>query len=146
MSLVATPGLDIDELCEAASEHSGLTDFGSPTFRDGLERLLAGLRDEARLNEIGRMIAPTGLESYLVNRLQVVDWHRRYPEIANADVVAPIILIGMGRTGTTILHDLLGQDASNRIPRTWEADDPCPPPETATYDTDARIDKVQAGI
>jgi len=144
--VVAAPGLDIEELCEAAAAQTALTDFGSPTFRDGLERLLDGLRNEARLNEIGQMIAPAGLGSYLVNRLQVVDWHNRYPEIAKGDIVAPIILIGMGRTGTTILHDLLGQDPHNRIPRTWEADQPCPPPETATYDDDPRISTVQEGI
>lgn len=52
----------------------------------------------------------------------------------------------MGRTGTTILHDLLGQDPRNRIPRTWEVDRPCPPPETATFDTDPRIEESQAAI
>jgi hypothetical protein len=81
-----------------------------------------------------------------VTRLQVVDWHSRHPEIAKAEVVAPVVLIGMGRTGTTILHDLLGQDPDNRIPRTWEVDRPYPPPETSTYDNDPRIEEVQAGI
>ena len=53
-------------------------------------------------------------------------------------------MIGMGRTGTTILHDLLGQDPANRVPRTWEVDRPCPPPEAATHETDPRIAEVQA--
>ena len=44
-----------------------------------------------------------------------------------------------GRTGTTILHDLLALDPATRVPATWEVDRPVPPPETATYDTDARI-------
>jgi hypothetical protein len=141
-----TPGLDTTELCDAAVEQTGLSDFGSPTFRDGLDRLVDGIVNEARLNEMGQAIAPNALLPYLVARLQVVDWHSRYPEIAKADVVAPIVLIGMGRTGTTILHDLLGQDPDNRIPRTWEVDRPSPPPETSTYESDPRIEEVQAGI
>ena len=144
--MAAAPGLDRDELCDAATAQTGLDDFGSPTFREGLDRLLDGLENEARLSEGGRAFAPTGLTQYLVNRLYVVDWHRRYPEIGKSDVVAPIVLIGMGRTGTTILHDLLGQDPENRIPRTWEVDRPSPPPATETYETDPRVDEVQEGV
>jgi hypothetical protein len=142
----STPALDAAELCAAAVEQTGLDDFGSPTFRDGLERLIDGLVNEARLNEMGQAFAPNALLPYLVTRLQVVDWHSRNPEIAKGDIVAPIVLIGMGRTGTTILHDLLGQDPDNRIPRTWEVDRPSPPPETSTYDSDPRIEEVQAGV
>jgi hypothetical protein len=54
------------------------------------------------------------------------------------------VIVGQGRTGTTILHDLLAQDPATRVPLTWEVDRPCPPPETATYETDPRIDDVDA--
>ncbi len=56
------------------------------------------------------------------------------------------MIIGQGRTGTTILHDLLAQDPATRVPLTWEVDRPCPPPETATYDTDPRIADVDATL
>jgi hypothetical protein len=138
--------LDAGLLLQAAQDRTGLDDFGAPTFRDGLDRLVDGLNTEARLNDLGKVIAPEGLVSHLANRLQVVDWHRRHPEIAATDVTPPVVMIGMGRTGTTILHDLLGQDPANRIPRTWEVDQPCPPPETATYETDPRIAESQARI
>src|SRR5437899_6705844 len=105
MSDVTEPGLDSEQLCQAAAERTGLDDFGSPTFREGLDRLVDGLASEARLNEIGQAFAPNTVLPYLTSRLQVIDWHNRYPEIAKADIVAPIVLIGMGRTGTTILHD-----------------------------------------
>ena len=58
----------------------------------------------------------------------------------------PIVIVGQGRTGTTILYDLLAQDPATRVPLTWEVDRPCPPPETATYDTDPRIDEVDATL
>ena len=76
---------------------------------------------------------------YLSTRLGLVDWRKPHPEIADADVVPPIVIVGQARTGTTILHDLLAQDPANRVPLTWEVDRPLPPPETATYDTDPRI-------
>jgi hypothetical protein len=135
-----------DRIVEAACERTGLDDFGGDTFRLGLDRVVDGLATEARLNAVGEAMAPEVLTGHLVNRLQVVDWHRRHPEIGAADVVPPVVMIGMGRTGTTILHDLLGQDPANRVPRTWEVDRPCPPPERATADTDPRIDEVQAQI
>ncbi len=139
-------GLVTQELIETACEQTGLDDFGADTFRRGLDRLAHGLRDEARLNEAGEVMAPMAVLGHLTNRLQVTDWHRRHPDIAKADVTPPIVMIGMGRTGSTILHDLFGQDPANRVPRTWEVDHPCPPPETATYETDPRIDESQAAI
>jgi Sulfotransferase family len=143
---VGTPGLDAEELIEVACERTGLEDLGPDTFREGLGRLVDGLRDEARLNDLGRMLTPENLLLPLTNRLGLFDWHARHPEIGAADVGPVVAMIGMGRTGTTIVHDLLAQDPANRVPRTWEVDRPFPPPETATYDTDPRIAEVQAGI
>jgi hypothetical protein len=140
------PELDAAQLLETAATRTGLSDFGPPTFRDGLDRIVAGIRGESRLNAMGEAAAPEVLVSYLVNRLHVLDWERRFPEITEAPVVPPVVMIGMGRTGTTILHDLLGQDPASRVPLTWEVDQPSPPPETATYETDPRIAEVQARI
>jgi hypothetical protein len=139
-------GLSTEHLVETARARTGLEDLGGDSFRLGLDRLVDGLEHEARLNDLGVAIAPEILLMYLTNRLQVMDWHRRHPDMARSEVTPPIVMIGMGRTGTTILHDLLAQDPANRVPRTWEVDRPCPPPETATYDTDPRIAEVQATV
>jgi len=77
--MASTPALDAEELCTAAVEQTGLSDFGSPTFREGLDRLVDGIVNEARLNEMGQAFAPNILLPYLVSRLQVLDWHNRYP-------------------------------------------------------------------
>ncbi len=138
--------MDADQLITQAKEATGLDDLGPPTFEDGLGRLVESLRSEARLNDTGRAAAPAVLSRYLANRLQVTDWHTRHPGMGAAEVLPPVVMIGMGRTGTTILFDLLAQDPTNRVPRTWEVDRPCPPPETATYETDPRIAESQAGI
>ena len=42
-----------DELMAAAEAETGLTDYGSDSFRPGLEHLTEALRSEAQLNELG---------------------------------------------------------------------------------------------
>jgi hypothetical protein len=134
--------LDADQIVDRAIEANGLDDFGEPSWRPGLEILAASLSEEARLSELGEQIAAGELVTLLANRSAVVAWRAEHPEVAEGDVVPPIVIIGQGRTGTTILHDLLAQDPANRTPLTWEVDLPVPPPETATYDTDPRIQQV----
>jgi hypothetical protein len=138
--------LHTDRLIVAAVESTGLDDFGGTSWRDGLERLVASLRDEASLSELGVTIAEAELVGYLGVRLGLVDWRRHHPEIATPGVVAPIVIVGQARTGTTILFDLLAQDPAARAPLTWEVDRPLPPPETATYETDPRIAEVDATL
>ena len=102
--------------------------------------------EEAQLHELGVEIAASGVVEYLVNRLGIVAYRRENPEVAEATVDQPVFIVGQPRTGTTILHDLLALDPALRAPRTWEVDRPLPPPETAQFDTDPRIDEVDATL
>jgi hypothetical protein len=141
------PGnLGSQSLLEAARQQTGLADFGEDSFREGLDRLVESLESEARLSVIGRFIARQDLVGHLSNRLQLVDWHRRYPEIGDLPIRRPIFIVGQGRTGTTILHELLALDPNNRVPLTWETDFPFPPPERAQYTSDPRIARSQSRI
>ena len=79
----------------------------------------------------------------LTNRLRLFVYHRRCPEIGQGSIKRPVFVIGMGRSGTTIMHELLSLDTRLRVPQTWEVDFPFPPPETATYTTDPRIASTQ---
>ncbi|MEM8606639.1 MAG: sulfotransferase [Myxococcota bacterium] len=135
--------LRADDLLELAAEKAGLSDFGSPTYRAGLDRLLRALDQEANLTPIGRLIAREEILGALTSRLQVLDHHRRFREIGEGRIEAPVIMIGMGRSGTTILHELMALDPRNRTPATWEVDMPFPPPETATHQSDPRIAEIQ---
>jgi hypothetical protein len=140
------PGLVAEQLVDAAVASAGSDDFGGDTWREGLDRLVDALRDEARLSELGEAIVVGELVGHLSGRLQVVAWRRDHPEIADADVVPPVVIIGQARTGTTILFDLLAQDPASRAPLTWEVERPVPPPETATYATDPRIEEEDARL
>ena len=135
--------LDEQRLIDGAARAVGTSDFGPDTFRAGLRRFLASLESEAYLTPLGRFIARKDISMTLENRLGVLAWHARHPEIARQEIRRPIVIIGMARTGTTILHHLITQDPNVRVPLTWEVDRPCPPPEAATYETDPRIDEVE---
>ncbi|MBV9485669.1 MAG: sulfotransferase [Frankiaceae bacterium] len=138
--------LNRDRLVGEAIERAGSDDFGEPTWSEGLDRLLHSFVTEANLNEIGVEVAANDVVTSLANRLGVIAWRKAHPEVADGKIEQPIIIIGQPRTGTTILFDLLGQDSALRAPLTWEVDRPVPPPEPATYDTDPRIEEVQATL
>ncbi len=138
--------LSAERAYEQAAEQTGLTDLGDDSWREGLDRLVDALQHEADLNELGVALVGGELSGYLVDRMRVLEWRRTHPEIVGVDVVPPIVIVGQGRTGTTILHELLAMDRASRVPLTWEVDHPVPPPETATYDTDPRIAEVDATL
>jgi hypothetical protein len=136
--------LDEASLLTDAARRTGLDDFGDERFHDGLRRLLRAFESEAALTLLGRWIARGDLVRLLENRLRMTAVHRRHPEIDAGAITAPLFIVGMPRTGTSILHELLAQDRASRVPMTWEVMHPWPPPEAATYDDDPRIAAVDA--
>jgi hypothetical protein len=138
--------IPVDALVQEACARAGSDDFGPDTWREGLEVLTRSLSTEGSLNEFGRHVYSDQIVGCLVNRLEVEKWYRLHPEIGDERIVAPLFGLGMPRTGSTALSFLLACDRSRRSLRTWEAGSPCPPPETATEDSDPRIARTQAGI
>jgi len=135
--------LDPDELIATAQKQTGLHDFGEGPHHDALSRLCAALETEASLSFLGRHLVRQQLLKGLHLQLQVQDWFHRHAEIADEKIQQPLIIIGMPRTGTTILHELMTLDPDNRNPLFWEVAYPFPPPEKASYASDARITRHQ---
>lgn len=136
--------LDCALLLRGAERATGLDDWGDPAFRDGLERLLASIRASARLSEAGTVAAAARLQATLVNRLRITEDRKRIAEVTEQGIRQPLIVLGLPRSGSSHLLDLLSEDPANRVPRTWEMLMPSPPPHRASYDTDPRIARVQA--
>ncbi|HUE59720.1 MAG TPA: sulfotransferase, partial [Acidimicrobiales bacterium] len=112
--------LDSGDLLQAGTTATGLTDFGDEWFREPLERLCAALDDEAELHLAGRLRARAEMQVILQNRLRLVDLWNKGPTIAQEVVRAPIVVTGLGRSGTTLLHELLACDPANRPALLWE--------------------------
>ncbi|PWU20972.1 MAG: sulfotransferase [Candidatus Rokuibacteriota bacterium] len=131
--------LDSDSLLAAGRRRVPGHDFEDATFLEGLQRLVQALTTEARLNLLGRLSAREAIVGHLANRLQLERDRRQHPEIAAQEIERPIVITGLPRSGSTLLHRLLAQDPANRVPLTWETLTPSPPPERLTYDSDPRI-------
>ncbi len=130
-------------LMDAARKQTGLSDFGDDAFREPLRRLLASLENEARLNLMGKLAARQEIQQLLVNRLHLQRDRKAYPAIAEQKIVSPLFIIGLPRTGTTLLHSLLAQDPQNRVPLTWEVMYPSPPDKT---DVKQRIARTKSNL
>jgi len=133
-------------LLAAASKQTGLDDYGPDYFRGPLQRLCDSLEQDARLSGLGRILARQELLRLLNHRLQFIDIFKRHPQIAEQEIVAPLFILGMPRTGTTSLHELMALDPQFRVPLSWEVDQPFPPPETASYQTDPRIAALEKNL
>lgn len=131
-------GLDPHELCGEARRRTGLSDFGSDEFRTPLEMLVRSLEREARLTFVGRTFVREILVQKLVNRLLLEQTIRRHPEILGVAVRAPIVITGLPRTGTTLLHRVMAQDPGLRHLQMWEVWKPVPPPDPRSYADDPR--------
>lgn len=134
--------LNPDRLMQRAAKETGLEDYGCGYFREPLRRLCQSLEEDAHLSGLGRVIARKDILRLLGNRLQFVEIFKQHPEIADEQITAPVFILGMPRTGTTSLHELMALDPQFRIALSWEVAHPFPPPETATYTSDPRIARV----
>jgi hypothetical protein len=139
------PTKAVDRMLEEVSDEVGLDDFGHPSFRDGLERVYASGTTQAGLTALGLGVLDGQLRGNLRNRLRVTEWHKQHPDLATEVVRAPIVIVGLSRTGTTALSQLLACDPANRSLLGWEASQSVPPPTRDSYETDPRFDAARAG-
>jgi hypothetical protein len=136
--------LDEESLLAQARRNTGLADFDWGA--EGLQHfraLIRAIEEEAKLNYFGRLLTRSDLLIYLEARLGSTEAYRQHPEIEDEVVEAPVFILGFGRSGTTILHEILSQDPQFRAVRRWEAYFPVPSPEESTYHTDPRIAKAE---
>jgi hypothetical protein len=134
----------VEQLLSAARSETGLDDFGEDCFRDPLERLVRSIGFEARLTPSGEVAIRDMIVQRLAQRLQVEDWYRRHPEIAD-EPIEVLIGVGLPRTGSTALSYLLAEDPDTRSLRRYEAFEPCPPPSTVRG-PDPRIKRRSAEV
>jgi hypothetical protein len=117
---------------------TGLTDFGDDGFRAPLRVLLASLAD-APLNATGTAILRASIRRSLTVRLRSVDWFARHPEIADERIDGPLVVVGMMRSGTTLLQRVLARDPRHYCALGWEIAEPPPRPGTKWDEPDPRI-------
>ena len=118
----------------------------APEWREGLRAVLASYGSDAKLTALGHLIAKGQIENWLATRARLVHAWRLMPAgaLESQRIRAPIFIVGLPRTGTTFLLNLLKQDPRLRTPLHWELVEPIPPHGEPSGD--AHIAKIQGRL
>jgi hypothetical protein len=119
---------DTDAMLAKARARARAEDFGDPSFRTRLEAMIAAVEADAGLGPLGRLAIHQRTTRLLTSRLLVHDLLRRHPEIGEIELPAPMVVIGLPRSGTTHLVNLIASDTRLRSLPYWESLEPCPRP------------------
>ncbi|TCW80481.1 sulfotransferase [Burkholderia sp. SRS-46] len=139
--------LDADALiAEAVARARGLTAFGDGPYREALDVMCASLVDDANLSARGARMMREKLVGQLANRLVVEDYFRRHPEIADIAIDDPLVIVGLPRTGTTLLQRLLAVDPRFHSAAWWETRYPAPLAGETLAAPAVRIARAQAEV
>ncbi|BAX92602.1 sulfotransferase family protein [Mycobacterium shigaense] len=117
--MAASSAFAVAAVLADAQRKEKLTDWGPSEF-EGPLRVLLDDYARADLNEIGVHILRSGIVHSLRMRLRAQEWIRRHPEILEQRVTAPVVVVGMMRSGTTLLQRLLAADPRFLCAYGWE--------------------------
>ncbi len=137
--------LDSTVLHARARADTGLTDFGPDDYRERLDRYVAELR-EIDMHGPGVVNFHAQLVQWLKNRLLLTDLLKRHPEIRDIEVLPPVVIAGLPRTGTTHLHNLLAAPPTFRSLPYWEGVEPFPLPAEAGLTPDPRVSRMDMAV
>jgi hypothetical protein len=144
--LGALPSLEVEAMITAARRKTGLGDFGDEWFREPLGVLIDALKREARLTPLGHFIQHSRIVDALVNRLRAEEMVRKSPEILDIELGPVVVIAGLQRTGTTLLHRLLSSDTDMRSLTAWEGLSPIPWPAERAGRPTGRIRKARFAV
>jgi Sulfotransferase family len=119
-------GLAPDDLVDEAIRRTGLDDFGAGDFRRRLNAYAAAIDADTGNTNLNRLILRNRIIRLLSSRLLLADLLRRYPEIHEIEIERPIIVVGLPRSGTTHLVNLIAADGRRRALPYWESQEPFP--------------------
>ena len=137
---VTTP----DDVLKLAAERTGVSDIDSDSWRPGLAIMLDEINTSPAFTPQGREQLIDDSINALGRRLQIHDYLQLHPEVLEEPVERPLVVLGMPRTGTTVISYLLDQDPARRSLLHWECLHPVPPATADTLRTDPRcLDLLQ---
>tara|TARA_B100000767_G_scaffold272687_2_gene300964 strand:- start:195 stop:1436 length:1242 start_codon:yes stop_codon:yes gene_type:complete len=140
------PKISEQSIVDQAVARAKCSDFGSDSYREPLGQYLSSITNEAELNTFGRIVSKGMLVNALANRLKLIDWHKKNPNAKKETIKQPWIILGLPRTGTSLLSILLGLSPMARPLQHWEAANPMPPADLARAGEDPRITECAKDI
>ena len=121
----------------------GHDDWGSRSFVEPLTLLVDSCRASNRMSLVGWQVLRSVARRHLRNRLDIRGYLQRRPEAAQRPLGSPLVITGLPRTGTSLLHNLLAQDPRHRFLRLWEALHPLPPDNGHGLDEATLVHKAE---
>jgi len=135
--------LDARAVQARVMKKTGLSDVGDSDVLASMESVFKFLEEDADINLVGRVTVSLALAKFFEYRLRLQHTVTNHPEIEQEQIEAPIFIVGLPRTGTSILHELLAQDPANRVPYSWETTFPFKPDDGSAYPKSANIKKTR---
>ena len=130
---MAARPLVVQELLAEARVRAGLDDWGDdPRWLEALQRFVDSVEGEASLHIVGRWRVREVILRALENRLRIDRAVAVDPAVLDERIVAPVIVTGSPRAGTSVMHELLALLPGTRAPLAWEYWWPAPPPKPST--------------
>lgn len=128
----------------AIKASGGLTDFDEQNFpyQKSLATLITSLKSEAKLTTWGTFWAKYDMINNLKQRLLIVDTIRKTPSICEEKINSPIFIIGVFRTGTTLLQNLMAEDPNLRAMKLYETVAPVIPEKIASVETSKSLTAI----
>jgi len=120
--------LSIDSLRANAIAKAGTDEFGDEWFLEPLGVLVKALNEEAQLSELGHSMTERRLTALLVDRLRLRKLQAENPEILDTPVEVAAEILGLPRTGSTLLHRLMSASPQLTSTLSWECSYPLPFP------------------
>jgi hypothetical protein len=108
--------------------------------------LIKALNEEAELNAVGRFMQHERILNSLKNRLRMEEFFKLHPEILEEQLLPPVVIVGMTRTGTTMLHRILASDSRFYAPLWYEVRNPAPYLDWDPSKKDQRITEAVAEV
>src|SRR5262245_40563247 len=118
---MASPELvDVEKAVhDEASATTGFDDFGDDSYREALGRVLSGLRRTTGGGEALREAAGYVAHAPLVGRLSSQNGWNERPESLAAELRSPVVILGIPRTGTTMMHKFLSMHDEFQVLQKW---------------------------
>jgi Sulfotransferase family len=118
---------DLEAMLSEAAAAAGADDLADDDgFADRLAAHVAAIESDTGLRQLSRSTLHARVIRKLRNRLSLNDLLTRYPEIESIPIERPLIVVGMPRSGTTHLVNLIAEDPRRRALPYWESEDPIP--------------------
>ncbi len=138
--------LSMQRILDRARRKTGLSDWGDERFLESMEVLVDSLERDVRPTPFGRLVLGNYVSYLVENRLRMERFVAEHPQIEDLPIRRPLFVVGLPRTGTTLLYNLLAQGVGARPLRTWETYFAAPFEEDRAPGADTRPQRTRRRI